>query len=453
MSSSDWPEVQLGDLVTIKHGWPFKSQYFSEQLAGRPIVVNIGNFEYTGGFRFDSTRVKEYRGEYPSEYELTPGETLLVMTCQTAGGEILGIPAKVPDDGRVYLHNQRIGRVVNIRPDAVDSRYLYWLFLSPVFNRELATTASGSKILHTSPSRIEAFRFRLPPLITQQRVAATLDGLQNKIELNRQMNGTLESIARAIFKSWFVDFDPVRKKMEGKTGGELGLPPSLAALFPDRLMDSRIGEIPEGWEVCGLGQCLSLLKDGSHNPPQRVLDGIPFIAGATDVKHFSVDFAKCTHISEGDYAAMHRKWSIQAGDVLLTIVGTVGNVAIVAPYDLPFSLQRSIAVLRPCPELSSSFLYCLLDSAGFRADVESRLNPTGQPGIYLGTLAAIPVCLPAQRVVGAFDTFASAAFTRMQSLVQTSRKLAALRDSFLPRLISGELHIKDAECLLENAAE
>ena len=135
--------MRLGDLVSIKHGWSFKGRYFSEQRNGRPIVVNIGNFRYTGGFRFEGTTVKEYCGEYPPEYELRPGEILLVMTCQTSGGEILGIPGRVPDDGRTYLHNQRMGRVIVDRPDIIDENYLNWLLLSPEFNRELATTASG----------------------------------------------------------------------------------------------------------------------------------------------------------------------------------------------------------------------------------------------------------------------------------------------------------------------
>src|SRR5579864_1463144 len=156
---NEWNRARLGDLVTIKHGWPFKSTFFNEQLSGAPIVVNIGNFRYTGGFRFDSTTVKEYRDEYPLEYELKPDDILLVMTCQTADGEILGIPARIPNDGRVYLHNQRMGKVEVKHPDRVDCDFLYYLFLSPQFNRELFVTASGTKILHTSPGRIENFVF------------------------------------------------------------------------------------------------------------------------------------------------------------------------------------------------------------------------------------------------------------------------------------------------------
>jgi type I restriction enzyme S subunit len=174
MAVDDWTQVRLGDLVTIKHGWPFKSEYFDENLVGGPIVVSVGNFRYTGGFRFEETAIKEYRDRYPREYELAGGDILLVMTCQTAGGEILGIPGTVPNDGRVYLHNQRLGRVILKDTKQVDRDYLYWLFLWSAFNRELVASASGTKILHTAPSRIEAFSFRLPPKQEQAAIARIL---------------------------------------------------------------------------------------------------------------------------------------------------------------------------------------------------------------------------------------------------------------------------------------
>ena len=169
-----WNPTRLGDLVSIKHGWPFKGELFNEELTGKPIVVNIGNFRYTGGFRFDSTTVNEYRGGYPKDFELAADDVLLVMTCQTAGGEILGIPGRIPDDGRTYLHNQRMGKVVIKDQKRVDEGFLYWVFLWKEFNRELVTTASGTKILHTAPSRIEAFEFNLPALHEQKQIARVL---------------------------------------------------------------------------------------------------------------------------------------------------------------------------------------------------------------------------------------------------------------------------------------
>ena len=147
-SNSAWNPVRLGDIVKIEHGWAFRSDFLSEELTGNPIVVNIGNFQYTGGFRFETTRTREYRGDYPPEYELEPNDILLIMTCQTAKGEILGVPAAVPDDGHVYLHNQRLGKVVVKQPDRVDPEFLYWLFLWPRFNHELYLTASEGKHAH-----------------------------------------------------------------------------------------------------------------------------------------------------------------------------------------------------------------------------------------------------------------------------------------------------------------
>ena len=189
-----WKVTTLGDVVSIKHGYAFKSEFFSEPAPGLPIVVNIGNFKYTGGFRFESTTLKGYVGEFPEEFILSPGDILLVMTCQTAGGEILGIPGHIPNNGRTYLHNQRMGKVVITDSDRVDQHFLYQLFLLPEFNRELFVTASGTKILHTSPSRIEAFQFCLPPIKVQRAIARVLRNLECKIASNEMESKILTNI-------------------------------------------------------------------------------------------------------------------------------------------------------------------------------------------------------------------------------------------------------------------
>jgi type I restriction enzyme, S subunit len=174
MRTDQWREVELADLIEVRHGWPFKSELFSSELTGLPIVVSIGNFRYSGGFRFDSTETKEYRGDYPRTFELAPGDILVVMTCQTEGGEILGIPGRIPNDGRTYLHNQRMGKVVIKEPAAIATDYLYYIFLWHEFNQELVASSTGTKIVHTAPSRIEAFQFLLPPIAEQQAIGSLL---------------------------------------------------------------------------------------------------------------------------------------------------------------------------------------------------------------------------------------------------------------------------------------
>lgn len=304
MAVSGWMPSRLGDLVEIKHGWPFKSEHFHEDLTGRPIVVSVGNFRYAGGFRFAETSVKEYRDSYPREYELAPGDMLLIMTCQTAGGEILGIPARVPNDGRTYLHNQRLGKIV-IRGDArVAPDFLYWLFLWREFNRELVTSASGTKILHTAPSRIEAFHFDLPPEDEQRAIAHILGTLDDKIELNRRMNETLEATARALFKSWFVDFDPVRAKVEGR---DPGLPKHIADLFPDSFEDSELGEIPRAWNARILSEMLSELETGGRprGGVSGYSTGTPSIGAESIVGLGVFDYSKTKYVPDEFFSTGH----------------------------------------------------------------------------------------------------------------------------------------------------
>ncbi len=191
-----WTPTRLGDVVRVKHGFAFSGMAENPDRT-LPVVVGIGNFDYSGGFRFGSTSVKRYFGEYPLEFNLSPGDVLLAMTCQTAGGEILGIPGIIPDDGQTYLHNQRLGKVEVLDPERVYLPFVFQLARWNVFNQHLFATASGSKILHTSPGRIEDFRFDIPPLEEQRDIAATLGALDDKIESNRRAIALIPQLVRA----------------------------------------------------------------------------------------------------------------------------------------------------------------------------------------------------------------------------------------------------------------
>jgi type I restriction enzyme S subunit len=244
------------------------------------------------------------------------------------------------------------------------------------------------------------------------------------------MSGTLEEMAQAIFNHWFVDFEFPDKngKPYKSSGGKM------------KNSDGRL--MPVMWEQKKLGNTLSLLKDGSHNPPKRVNEGIRFIAGASDVEHFDIDFSKCTYISKEDCAKIHKYFELKENDALLTIVGTVGNVAIVKKSDLPFSLQRSIAILRAGHEIEYSYLYLFLNTTEFKRYIASRLNVTAQPGIYLGTLSDAPIIVPPRDVMEKFHKIASEIISSMQKNSIENRTLSSLRDSLLPKLMSGEIRVE-----------
>ncbi len=430
---SEWKEVQLGSLVEIRHGWPFKSEYFSIEDLNRPIVVAIGNFRYTGGFRFESTDVKTYTGEYPKEYELHPGDVLLVMTCQTAGGEILGIPARVPNDERIYLHNQRLG-LVHPKSTDVDVSFLYWLFLSRSFNQHLVSSASGTKILHTAPSRIESFKFHLPPLPQQRAIAHILGSLDDKIELNRKLNKTLEAMARALFQSWFVDFDPVRAKALGLQPS--GMDADTQKLFPDGFEMSELGEIPRGWRVTSLdsiadfrnGLALQRFRPNEGEPRLPVVKIAQLRTGEADCGEWSrADIDPSCILKDGDIVF---SWSGS-----LTVVVWCGGRAALNQH-----LFRVTSTRFP------KWFYLnwlLLHLPEFQRIAGDKATTMGH--IQRHHLSGAMCVVPPEQLLRRLSIHFESLLEQRILLDLQSRSLARIRDALLPRLLSGEIPIKNAE--------
>jgi type I restriction enzyme, S subunit len=448
MESKQWQRVRLGDVIAVKHGWPFKSEYFSHELTGRPIVVGVGNFVYTGGFRFQETVLKEYRADYPKEYELVPGDMLLVMTCQTAGGEILGIPGRIPNDGRIYLHNQRMGKIEFRHEATVVPDFLYYLFLSPSFNRHLVITASGTKILHTAPSRIESYQFYLPPESEQRAIASILGALDDKIELNRRVNETLEAMARALFKSWFVDFDPVRAKAEGRQPA--GMDAATAALFPDALEPSESGEIPVGWSASTIGAEVRVV--GGSTPSTKESR---YWEGGTIHWATPKDLASLTspvlldterRITEAGLSQIS-SGLLPPGTVLLSSRAPVGYLALA---EVPIAINQGFIAM-VCEDILPKH-YVLHWTSTSMETIKARANGTTFQEISKSNFRPIPVLVPSTPVLRSFERQAELLHRRGVSNLREIQTLAAIRDSLLPKLLSGEVRVGEAEKLVEARA-
>jgi restriction endonuclease S subunit len=178
-----WINCRLGDVCHISHGFAFSGLVMKvSDDHSLPVIVTIGNFRYEGGFRFANTPVKRLLGPIPKGSILKAGTVLLIMTCQTPDGAVLGIPARIPDDRQTYLHNQRMGLANIVAPDALNVDYFYHLCCSSSFRRYVFETAGGTKVLHTSPTKIEAYRCRLPPVTEQFQIARILDQWDTCIE-------------------------------------------------------------------------------------------------------------------------------------------------------------------------------------------------------------------------------------------------------------------------------
>ena len=286
---------------------------------------------------------------------------------------------------------------------------------------------------------IESLEIPLPPLAEQRAIAHVLGTLDDKIELNRRMNETLEEMARALFKSWFVDFDPVRAKMDGRLrrGESLpGLPAEHYDLFPDRLVPSELGEIPEGCEVRELGQVVDVL--GGTTPSTKVREywdeGTHYWATPKDLSNLSSPVLLDTVRKITD-AGLERIGSglLPRGTVLLSSRAPIGYLAI---SEVPIAINQGFIAMPPRKGTSNLFMlhWCGL----FQDEIVNHANGSTFLEISKSNFRRIPLVVPAEPLMTAFDRLVRTPYELMVSNERESCALAAQRDALLPKLVSGE---------------
>ena len=440
--AGEWGKTSLADLIDIRHGFAFKGAFISEEECG-DVLLTPGNFAIGGGFKDD--KFKYYHGSYPEEFVLSGGDLLVTMTDLSKQADALGYPAFVPTcpEGRHYLHNQRLGKVVIKDKGSLNARYLYYVLCSEEYRHEVLASATGTTVKHTSPERIKRFRFHLPSPSEQRAIAHVLGTLDDKIELNRRMNETLEAMARALFKSWFVDFDPVRAKMAGR---DPGLPKHLADLFPDRLVDSELGPTPEGWKVSEIGQIADVIDCLHSKKPERCGQGKPLLQLWNIRDDGLLDIADTYFIDKSDYEQWISRMEAVAGDCLITNVGRVGAVAQV-PVGLKAALGRNMTGIR-CKESSifpTFLIECLLSQA-MRNEISLKIDTgTILESLNVRNIPKLRFVEATRKILSSFEQRVRPLRARMEQNLLESRTLIVLRDTLLPKLISGELRVKQIE--------
>jgi type I restriction enzyme, S subunit len=277
----------------------------------------------------------------------------------------------------------------------------------------------------------------VPPLRQQRAIAHILGTLDDKIELNRRMSETLEAVAQALFKSWFVDFDPVRAKAEGR---DPHLPQPLANLFPARLLDSELGEIPEGWEVAPLPEVIEV------NPTRALPKG--------DVAPY-LDMANMPTRGHSPGSVVDRPFGsgmrFMNGDTLVARItpclenGKTAYVDFLEDRQVGWGSTEYI-VLRPKSPLPREFAYCLARSSGFRDfAIQSMTGSSGRQRVPAESLSHFHLVVVPKPIAQLFGKAITPLFARASRAAEESRSLAGLRDTLLPKLTSGELRVQDAE--------
>ena len=435
MAGETWKEIGLSEIMEVKHGFAFSGENIREHPPG-DVLLTPGNFAVGGGFKGD--KFKYFDGEVPDEYVLHENDLIVTMTDLSKQADTLGYPALVPNTlGVRYLHNQRLGKVVIRDAAKADKRFISYLLRAPTYRHEILASATGTTVKHTSPSRILAFKTLIPPLPEQHAIAHILGTLDDKIELNRRMNETLEAMARALFKSWFVDFDPVRAQAEGR---DPGLPKHLADLFPDSFEDSELGEIPNGWAVGTLGDVADHPRRGVQ--PNEMEPTTPYIA----LEHMP---RRCIALSEWGVAdgLESNKFKFKKGEILFGKLRPYFHKVGVAPVDGVCSTD--IVVMTPRTQEWFGWILGHVSSDAFVENTNAGSTGTKMPRTSWGDMARYAAVIPPENVTKAFTSQILPEVDHIIASIHESRTLAALRDMLLPRLISGDLRVKDAERIVE----
>ena len=435
---ADFHEAPLKDLCDDVGGiqtGPFGSQLHQRDYVecGTPLITveHLGENRLT---RADMARVSDHDRVRLCKYTLRRGDIVFSRVGWVDRRALI----RQAEEGWLFS-----GSCLRVRPDArkIDSTYLSYFLGLPALREYMRGIAFGATRPSLNTKLLSDVLILYPSIPEQRAIGHVLGTLDDKIELNRRMNETLESMAQALFKSWFVDFEPVRAKMEGRwrRGESLpGLPAEHYDLFPDRLVDSALGEIPEGWEVGVLADTIELLSGGTPKTSVSVYwDGeIPWYT-AKDAPSPSDVFVLETERAITQAGVENSATRVlPAGTTTITARGTVGRLACLG---IPMAMNQTCYGIRGAPGYPDYFTYWNIRTVV--DELQQRTHGTIFDTITRQTFRLVEAVLPPADQAQAFESLVNPVMGHILGNLRESRSLAAQRDALLPRLVSGRVRV------------
>ena len=432
--AGEWRRVVLGDVIDLQLSSVDKKSKASEQ------AVQLCNYMdvYTNNFIYADM---DFMTATATEREiarcsLAAGD--VVITKDSEKHDDIGVPALVREDVPDLICGYHLA-ILRPRLSEIGGAYLFYALSTDEAQRQFHSYANGITRFGLRKADIGLVEIPLPPLPEQRAIGHVLGTLDDKVELNRRMNETLEAMARALFKSWFVAFEPVRAKMEGRwRRGESipGLPADLYDLFPDRWVDSELGEIPKGWEVKALGVVVEL----NPKEPMKRRTLAPYL-----------DMAALPTSGSSPDASLLREFKsgtrFRNGDTLLARItpclenGKTAFIQSLQDGEVGWGSTEFI-VLRAIPPVPPEYTYLLARDAAFREHaIQSMTGTSGRQRVQVDALVPYLLPSPPAETWNEFRALVNRLFAQVEFNRKESLALAAQRDALLPRLVSGELAV------------
>ncbi|MCC8255291.1 restriction endonuclease subunit S [Vibrio campbellii] len=429
--SCNWPLVKLSE-VTSRIG---------DGLHGTPKYDDNGDYYFINGNNLSNGKIiinektkRTDESQYLKHKKDLNDRTLLVSINGTLGniGTYQG--------EKVFLGKSAC--YLNVLPN-VNKDYVMYVLTSKHFQDYIHNLATGSTIKNVGLKLIREYEFQLPDIKTQNSIANVLVSIDSKITVNQQTNQTLEEMAQAIFKSWFVDFEPVKAKMNGEQPE--GMDAATASLFPEKLVESDLGLIPEGWEVMGLPSG-TLFREGPGILAKDFHEkGVPLIRLA-GLKNGVSLLDGCNYL---DPEKVDKKWKhflLQEGDILLSSSASLGRVAEVTKQSENSIAYTGIIGFRPIEGVTTrKYLKYFIQSQNFQRQIEAF--GVGSVLKHFGPthLKKMWILLPPISIQDKFEQLVLALDEKIQAGLEQNQSLSSLRDTLLPKLLSGEIELDVAE--------
>lgn len=403
-----WDRIRLGEFIDVKHGYAFKSEFFSD--SGDRILLSPGNCYETGGLKLKGEKEKYYTGEFPSEYLLSEHDMLVVMTDLINTAPILGGAFVIPENDR-YLHNQRLGLVQITNDRLIDKSFLYYLFNSHDYRAQVRGSASGSTVRHTAPIRIKECLVRIPnDVMYQRKIGSTLSAYDSLIENNRRRMVLLEESARLLYREWFVRLR-----------------------FPGYENSHIVDGVPQCWERRTLGDLCSEIRDMVL--PEDLEPDTPYI-GLEHMPRRSISLNEWGSAEQ----VTSSKSRFKVGEIIFGKIRPYFHKVGVAFVDGVASSDSII--VRPTDETLHSLILMTMSSDEFVAVTAQQMKEGSKmPRADWKQMKSYSVPLPPSGLLNDFNEMIKPIVEQLKFLSFANQKLRTARDLLLPRLMSGELAV------------
>ena len=390
----EWKEYKLGEIVEFRTG----------KLNSNAAVEN-------GKYPFFTCAPETY---FINDYAFDQKAILLAGNNAEGNFNIKYYEGKFNAYQRTY--------VINPVSDAIDIHFLYYAL--QLCLQQFKSLSQGTSTKFLTAKILNAFCIQVPSLSIQKRIASIIKSLDDKIEINRKINENLEQQAQALFKSWFVDFEPFKN-------GEF--------------VESELGMIPKGWRVVSLDEMTSKFGTGL-NPRKnfKLGEGNNYYVTIKNMGNNRVYLDdKCDKVTDDAIEKINKRSKLQEGDLLFSGIGTIGRVALVTQTPTNWNTSESVFNMHPTQNISSEFLYILLLSDVFQQYVKIHAQGGVQQGIRMASLKEYRMAIPEDSLLRKFDDIVMPIISRIKNNDNQSDSLASLRDTLLPKLMSGELKVNE----------